>query len=379
MQQPSVISKAEDKYSIFDYMLEGVQVIGRDWRYLYLNSAAASQGQASKENLLGYTMMEKYPGIENTSLFTHIRRSMEERTRYTLLNEFKFPNGSTGYFDLRITPVEEGILIMSSDITRQTQMEIELRGLNEELEKRVAKRTVELQASLTREKELSEMKSRFVSMASHEFRTPLSTVLSSVNLIEHYLERGEYDKEGKHIERIKSSVKNLIGILNNFLSLEKIESGKTEIEPELFDLDQLLQETIEEVSGMLKAGQAINYSYQGGSDAFLDKKVLHNIVLNLLSNAIKYSQQDIDLLVDAGPVAFTIQVADRGIGISDEEQKKLFSQFFRARNAANIQGTGLGLNIVKQYVDLLGGSISFISRQNEGTTFTVSLPNRSSA
>jgi len=252
----------------------------------------------------------------------------------------------------------------------------ERKRTSEELEAKVKERTWELTQSLEREKELNEMKSRFVAMASHEFRTPLSAILSSLALAETYNKPDQEDKKKRHISRIKSSVKNLTVILDEFLSLDKVEHGKVELLKELFDLHEFAEDLTEEVNGMLKPGQKIDLVYTGQPTIVQDRKILRNIFLNLLSNAIKYSgeQQTVHLNVETGEHLLRVMVRDEGIGIPEEEQKNLFNKFYRAKNATNIQGTGLGLNIVKRYVELLDGNISFISKANEGTTFTVDFP-----
>lgn len=249
---------------------------------------------------------------------------------------------------------------------------------HEELETKVKERTFELTVSLEREKELNEMKSRLVSMASHEFRTPLSAILSSVSLIASYNKEEQEEKRSKHIERIKSSVKNLTDILNSFLSLDKLEQGKTEMSIEAFDLEGLSKDVLEELNGLLKQGQKINLVHNGEKEIVQDKKILKNVFLNLLSNAIKYSKEhkEIYLLSEVRDGFVSIHVKDEGIGIPEEEQKNLFQKFYRAKNALNIQGTGLGLNIVKKYVELLGGTINFISNPGQGSTFIVEFPQR---
>jgi PAS domain S-box-containing protein len=251
----------------------------------------------------------------------------------------------------------------------------ERKRTSEELEAKVKERTIELTQSLEREKELNELKSRFVAMASHEFRTPLSAILSSLSLSESYIRTEQEDKRKRHIERIKSSVKNLTGILDEFLSLEKVEQGKVELEKEHFDLFVFANDLMEEVDGMLKQGQQICFSYKGQRDILQDKHILRNIFLNVLSNSIKYSQehQTVHFDIDNSDQFVVIKVRDEGIGIPEEEQKNLFNKFYRAKNAINIQGTGLGLAIVKQYIELLGGKISFFSKANEGTTFTINI------
>ena len=234
----------------------------------------------------------------------------------------------------------------------------------------------ELHIALDKEKELNEMKSRFVSMASHEFRTPLSTILSSVSLVDRYHLPEDREKQKKHIERIKSSIKNLTEILNDFLSLEKLEAGKVEVRPEKFDISEFCYELTNEIQMLYDSGKIINYKYETGTKEIeSDKQLLRNILNNLLSNAMKYSlpNSTIQFTTIVGE-EIIIKVKDQGIGIPDEDQKHLFERFFRAKNASNIQGTGLGLNIVSRYISLLNGQIHFESKLNEGTTFTISLP-----
>jgi len=252
----------------------------------------------------------------------------------------------------------------------------EIKRAHEELETAVQERTLELTESLSREKELSEMKSRFVSIASHEFRTPLAAIMTSLALIESYGKEGNEEKRKKHADRIKASVNNLVGILNDFLSVDKLEQGKVEIMTEVFDIHLFSVDIIEEVKGLLKQGQRISFEHQGKKQLLLDRKIIKNILLNLLSNAIKYSgeHKEIRLSIEANTNSVSIKVVDEGIGIPEEEQHQMFDKFFRAKNTDTIQGTGLGLSIVKKYVELLDGSISFSSIPNVGTTFTVKIP-----
>ncbi len=298
------------------------------------------------------------------------------------------------------------------DITEHRKAEERIIKLNAELEQRVEQRTEELAAAVNqllntnnqlkkeiqereaaeaalraseqeirkaweREKELSELKSRFVSMASHEFRTPLSTILSSADLIEAYKQSEQQGKRERHTSRIKSAVVNLTNILNDFLSLSRFEEGKVQVSPVEFDITEFCNETIDEIKVLLKPGQEIHHrNNEVHATLFLDKKMLKNILFNMLSNAIKYSEpgQPIDCLLDISGEELQVTITDRGIGIPEEEQQHLFTPFFRAHNVENIQGTGLGLNIVKRYVDLMHGDIRFESRLGKGTTFYINIP-----
>ncbi len=233
----------------------------------------------------------------------------------------------------------------------------------------------QLEQALKKERDVGLLKSRFVSMASHEFRTPLTSILASAGLIDMYRERGMLDKQIKHVQRIKSSVDNLTSILNDFLSLEKLESGKIQFKTMPIDLLNFIAEVREEVS-LMRKGQIIEHQHEGDNIAEIDPHLVKNILINLLSNAIKYSAETeaVQLITEKKNGSLKIQVIDRGIGIPEEEQRQLFSRFFRASNANTIQGTGLGLTIVKRYIDLMNGSISFTSQENEGTTFVVEIP-----
>lgn len=249
------------------------------------------------------------------------------------------------------------------------------RMMNEELEFIVQQRTTELYHALDREKEMNELKSKFVSMASHEFRTPLSIVLSSTALIEQYTNAEKYELIGKHIFRIKSALTNLITILNDFLSLDKLEQGKVDIEYQVFDIAQFMHEVQDDVEFLKKKGQQINHLHQGGHQVTLDQKKMRYILVNLISNSIKYSPENTEIKLyseNNGDLKITVQ--DQGIGIPEDEQKHLFSKFFRATNTGSVQGTGLGLTIVKRYVELMDGSIGFTSKPREGTTFFIELP-----
>jgi len=274
------------------------------------------------------------------------------------------------------------------DLSKEKSAEESLRKYTAELEEKVKDRTQNLQhlivelerardeasSSLEKEKELNLLKTRFVSMASHEFRTPLTSVQLSASLIDKYSDKKDFHNVQRHTSKIKHSVSHLTGILNDFLSLEKLEAGKTEALIQEFDIVSFSEEIIEEMQMLAKNNQNIVYQHTGViSTAYLDSALLRNSVINMVSNAIKYSGENtfIEFNTEHTGAEICITVKDNGIGIPMEEQKYLFEPFFRAHNTGNIPGTGLGLNIVKRYAELMGGEVFCKSDQNRGTSITL--------
>jgi len=279
-------------------------------------------------------------------------------------------------------------------LNRQQQLEAiteEMRRLNTDLEAKVEQRTFilrealqeleksqeELSEALSKEKELGEIKSRFVSMASHEFRTPLSTILSSATLLSRYTTTEDQDKRDKHIKRTRDAVKHLDVLLEDFLSVGRLEEGKIRAEPTPFLLSGLLEEVTEEMQSLAKSAQTIDCQYSSDFILTTDKRLVKNILINLLGNAIKFSGEGTSIELRARPLpegGVVLSVRDNGIGIPAEDRQHLFSSFFRGANAVNIEGTGLGLHIVQRYLDLLHGRISLKSTLGEGTLVTVEIP-----
>lgn len=311
--------------------------------------------------------------------------------------------------DDSIFPVEAGlnpflidgsqfVMALITDISIRKQQEKQIRQLNSDLEKKVEDRTIALQSSvkeleaevkkreqaehrikeaLRKERELGELKTKFLSLVSHEFKTPLSAILTSASLIGKYTKTEQQDRREKHLKTIHSKVKYLNNILNDFLSIERLESGKTTFKFEVFPLSKVVNEVIYNANMLLKDGQRINYPEN--IDPFLlnfDEKILELCLTNLINNAIKYSPENtvIDLTVDQEDENLIIKISDQGIGIPEKEQKFVFNRYFRAENALLNQGTGIGLNIVKGYIESLNGSISFTSVENQGSTFVLTIP-----
>jgi signal transduction histidine kinase len=297
------------------------------------------------------------------------------------------------------------VIAFINDISRRKEIEsavlrqqkelgminLKIEELNNDLEQKVAIRTNQLQQAmkqleqskeeiteaLSKEKELSDLKSRFVSMASHEFRTPLSTILSSASLVAKYIKEEEQDKRDKHIQRIKSAVHNLTDILNEFLSIGKIEDGKVITHFSRFNVKELIGTLCNELQGIARKGQRIVYDHDGENEVEMDITLLRNIFINLLSNAIKFSSDNGEIKVHSSVNEKDIifKVSDAGIGIPVNDQEHLFERFFRATNAVNIQGTGLGLHIVGKYVELMNGQIVCESELEKGTSFTITFKN----
>jgi two-component system sensor kinase FixL len=277
------------------------------------------------------------------------------------------------------------------DLSREKEAEDRLKEYAGHLEEQVEERTQslkeslhqlqiakeEVSLSLEKEKELNQLKSRFVSMASHEFRTPLSSIQLSAVLIDKYAQQFESPNITKHVGKIKNAVGNLTGILNDFLSLERLEAGKTEPEFTNFDMVTFAGEITEEMQLIAKQNQQIIYQHTGVEIMVkLDQNLLKNCIINLIGNAIKYSGEDtfIEFKTEISSGQLIVVIKDNGIGIPDNDQKHLFEAFFRAHNTGNIPGTGLGLNIVTRYTNLMNGQIHFESKVNEGTSFTLSFP-----
>ena len=284
--------------------------------------------------------------------------------------------------------IEATVLSQKDDLERVTR---EITELNVALEQRVEDRTKMLRETLTalelskkelsealdKEKQLGDLKSRFVTLASHEFRTPLSTILSSAYLLEQYA--GKEDKVGKHLKRIKNAVSGMKNILEDFLSMGKLEEGLVQIKEELIDDEagkRFIESVVEEMDQLLKPGQNIQTGFSGKGSLRLDRNLLKNIIINLLTNAIKFSPEGSEITLHAAfeKEMFTLSVTDRGIGISELDQRHLFERFFRAENASTIQGTGLGLHIVKKYVELLSGTIRVKSELGKGTRIEIRIP-----
>lgn len=332
-----------------------ISVLDMDFNFLFVNGSELSRRGWDKDRLIGEYYLNF---VDKQEALKELLKGATEGQEFSR----ELPLGDQTY-QVHGVPLRDEeddifqILIVEENITAQKKAENEVKQ------------------SLVKEKELNELKSRFVSMASHEFRTPLSTILSSVSLISKYPDDAR-DKREKHIHRIKSAITNLTNILNDFLSIGKLEEGKILPQFEEVDLSDLILEVVDEIEQALKTGQQVLCDCDPHILMQSDPRMLKNVFLNLLSNASKYSDADqpIEVSCKAEGEMLRISIKDHGTGIPKEEQTNIFSRFFRAANVTNIQGTGLGLYIVKKYVEMLGGEIFFSSKLNIGTTFFLKLP-----
>ncbi len=275
------------------------------------------------------------------------------------------PDGSIRWIRDRAFPIQNSqgqvyrVAGIAEDITARKQVEEETYKM------------------LQKERELSDLKSRFVSMTSHEFRTPLTTIQSSAELLERYRDRFSPEKQLTHLHRIQTAVERMTQMLNDILILGKAEAGKLEFNPALVDLVQFCRTLVEDLQLAVKNQNALVFTCQSQCiSCNVDEKLLRQILTNLLSNAIKYSPSGstVELSLTGLNNQAIFKIQDQGIGIPPEDQAHLFESFHRAKNVGTIEGTGLGLAIVKQCVDLHRGEITVESDVGQGTTFTVTLP-----
>lgn len=389
----------ESLNALFEYATEGIIISDRSGKIVKANPSAERLFGYEKNGLIGKVIEDLVPrrfkerhekDRNNYNKNPHARamgKNMDLFARRKDDSEFPVEISLSYYKQQEETFVIAFII----DITERKKHEASILKLNQELERKVEERTkvlhealIELENSkeqlsqaLASEKELNDMKSRFVTMASHEFRTPLSTILSSISLVSKYEHGENAEKVDKHVQRIKSAVTNMTLILNDFLSAEKLEEGKVLVRKEECNLQDLTGAIMSEVTGILKVGQKLDYVHEGEVMAYFDKQIMRNVLLNLVSNAIKFSPENKSIKVRTwvSPKEIKIEVKDEGMGIPKDEQEHLFERFFRSKNATNIQGTGLGLNIVAKYLEVMRGQIRFESEVDQGTTFYLSIPN----
>lgn len=368
---------------LIEHTPAAVAMFDREMRFIIVSKRWLNDYRLGDVDIIGKTLYEVFPDLSGRwKVFQERCLQGEEFSA----DEEAFPrsDGSVDWIKWELCPWYTadqhigGMILFTEVMTDKRNVQQAFDKLNENLDKKVSEKTRELNDALAHEKELSELKSRFVSMASHEFRTPLSTILSSAYLLEKYDSVDDQAKRHRHIQRIISSVNIMTDILNEFLSVGKIEEGKIHVKREEIHIADLIRNTIDEIRVNLKPGQYISFIHKGANDVFsIDKSLFTYIILNLISNASKFSAEQgaIEVLSEIRDHQLITTVSDHGIGISKADQEHLAERFFRGSNATNFQGTGLGLHIVSKYAELMNGHLEWASELEKGSSFTVSLTN----
>lgn len=385
--------------AIIENAIDGIITIDDKGIIEHVNPAALKLFGFESHELVGRNVSVLMPEPDKTQHDTYIKNYHDTGRKRIIgigrevIGQRK--DGSTFPFRLGVSEVKFSDRKIYTgfihDLSKLKEDEARIKSYTEELEDKIRDRTRDLvklvgelesakehvNALFIKEKELNQLKTRFVSMASHEFRTPLSSIQLSATLIDKYTPKHDTENIEKHTGKIKNAVGNLTTILNDFLSLEKLEAGKVEVSPSWFNIVTFAEEIVEEMQLISKQDQHIIYEHQGVSaQVYLDMNLLKNSIINLISNAVKYSGENTMIQFNSilKDDELIIEIKDNGIGIPETDQHNLFEPFFRAHNTGSIPGTGLGLNIVKRYASLMNGTVSCESAQNVGTTFLLKFP-----
>lgn len=391
---------------VFESASEGIIVVNSSQQIVAVNSAAEemfgyAEGELDDKHL-DLLIPKTYQHNHHQHFKNFIDHSQKRQMGHGRDLHGVKKNGKTFPVEAGLNPFEidgeKYVMSLVIDISVRKEAQLKIRELNSELEEKIKIRTAELQetvqdleaevtrrkkaeekikSALQKEKELNELKTKFLSLVSHEFKTPLSGILTSATLLEKYRTEEQQEKREKHVGTIRNKIHYLNNILNDFLSIERLDSGKGQYKFTEFSLNRLINEVIYNANVTLKNGQEINYPKDRDDiTLFQDEKILELILSNLMGNAIKYSPEntniDFDYQLRNDRITFTVK--DEGRGIPEKDQKHIFERYFRAENALLDQGTGIGLNIAKSHLENLNGSINFTSEENKGTTFTVELP-----
>ena len=364
--------------TIFESVSEGIVVVNRDQVIVATNAAANEMFGYENDELLEQPLNILIPQQHRQGHDGHFKNFVKKSDKRQMGHGRDLFGVTKAGLEF---PVEAGlnpftlnnqgyIMAIVTDIT-------ERKNYTEKLEQTVKERTQQLTEALIKEKDLNDLKTKFLSLVSHEFKTPLSGILTSATLAGKYVQTEQQEKREKHLKTIQNKVKYLNNIINDFLSIERIESGKVSYKFSTFPLSKVINEVVYDANMLLKNGQKINYP--ANIDEMLiefDEKILELVLVNVIGNAIKYSPENtsVDVEVETDTNGLIIVIKDQGIGIPEKEQKFIFNRYFRAENALLDQGTGIGLNIVKSHLENLGGNVTFTSIEGKGSTFTIQLP-----
>src|SRR5690625_4102860 len=385
---------------------EGVIIVNKTLGIVTSNEAVEDIFGYNKEELVGQSFKLLFPKKYQSQLHQSFNNYFTFTTSENISHRKDIKgikkDGSIFPVDVSMNSFEFDeqrlVLFLITDNSLALKQQQEIIELNQRLGKMVDERTLKLRqtivelkdeisrrkeaesktkAALDKERELNELKTKFLSLVSHEFKTPLSVILSSASLAEKYTTTEQQDKREKHLNNIKLKVRSLNNILNDFLSIERIQSGKSTYHLEDFPLSRVINDVIYDANMLSKKGQKIHYPENiDGIVVHFDEKILELTLTNLINNSIKYSPENsnITLSVEEKGENLFIHVKDEGIGIPEKEQKFIFNPYFRAENVLLKQGTGIGLNIVKGHLKNLNGQVSFVSKEGEGSIFSISIP-----
>lgn len=363
--------KGEKKYrEALDNMMEGIQIIDRNWKYVYVNDSLVKQAKFSREQLLGHTMMDRYPGIEKTELFAVLRKCMHDRHASVMENEFYFPDGSLGCFQLSIQPVNEGLFILSIDISERKKAENELKKLTEELEHKVKERTAQLTM-------VNDELESFSYSVSHDLRAPLRAISGYSSILEEDY-AAKFDEEGKRVlQVIQDNVKRMGDLINDLLAFSRM--GKHDLNKTELDMNKLADAVVNEQLQNYK-GTKPSITIKPLSPAFADESMIRQVFSNLVSNAIKYSSKKAKPEIEIGSYPendeVVFYVKDNGEGFSMDYYDRLFGVFQRLHEQKDFEGTGVGLALVKRIISRHLGRIWAEAKVREGATFYFSLPDK---
>ena len=364
------LTNTELRYrNTLDHMLEGFQLIGYDWRYLYINDVAAKHGRSTKEELLGHTIMEKYPGIEKTKMFLNLKRCMEERIPCNQENEFSFPDGSKSWFYLQFEPVPDGVIILSSDITKEKEAEQELKMHREHLEELVDSRTKQLEAV---NKELE----AFSYSVSHDLRAPLRHIAGFIELLQKDISESLNEKHKRYFNNIVNSVKRMGTLIDDLLSFSRM--GRVEMHNSKVNLNYLIKESVKDLSDDLH-GRYIDWEIAEMPVVEGDPAMLKQVIWNLISNAVKFTKKTDDAIIQIGYTENEGEciyfVKDNGAGFEMKYVDKLFGVFQRLHSNNEFEGTGIGLANVKRIIHRHGGRVWAEGEIKKGATIYFTINN----